>query len=120
MNKNLEEIIELSDRLLSFKIKRHALKEKFQAKTTIGHSGGIFRIDQNFITYLKTLLDLGKESQVILLDINENPVVIENLKIFLLECLDKYFSAIGEYHAGVRDIKLSKPHIREIVYDSQQ
>jgi hypothetical protein len=114
MDKNLEQIIELSDKFLSFKIKRHALKEKFQARTTVGHNGGIFKIDQSFISYLKTLLDLGKETQVILLDINGNPIVIDNLKVFFHESLDKYFSAIGEYHAGVHDLKQTKPQLWDI------
>jgi len=114
MNKNLEQVIELSDKLLSFKIKRHALKEKFQAKTTVGHNGGIFKINQDFISYLKALLDLGKDSQVILIDINDNPIVIEDLKIFFYEILDKYFSALGEYHAGVQHIKEAKPQLWDI------
>jgi len=31
MNKNLEQVIELSDKLLSFKIKRHALQRKISS-----------------------------------------------------------------------------------------
>ena len=118
MNKNLEEIIELSDKMLSFKIKRQAINERFQAKTTIGYSGGIFKIDQSFISYLKTLLDLGKKSQVILLDINNNPIVIEDLSLFLSEMLDRYFSALGEYQASVQHIKESKPQLREVTHDA--
>lgn len=114
MDKNLENIIELSDKLLSFKIKRHVAEEKFQAKITMGYNGGIFKIDQNLISYLKTILDLGKKEQVILLDINENPIVVENLKIFFDDVVDRYFSALGEYQANCQLIKESKPQLWDV------
>jgi len=105
MEKSLESIIKKSDRLLSAKIKRQLLRERFDADITFGYNGGIFKIDQQLITYVNFLLSINKQQNVILLDINHTPVVIENLSQFQKDILDRYFMALGRYNAGYQDLK---------------
>lgn len=105
MEKSLESIIKKSDRLLSVKIKRQTLKERFDADITFGFNGGIFKIDTQLISYVNTLLSLGKQQNIILLDVNKNPIVVEHLSQFQTDILDRYFMALGRYNAGYQDLK---------------
>lgn len=105
MEKSLESIIKKSDRLLSAKIKRQILKERFDADITIGYNGGIFKINQQLISYVTILLSMDKKQNVILLDINETPIVIDNLPHFQKDILDRYFMALGRYNAGFQDLR---------------
>lgn len=109
MDKNLESIIELSDKMLSFRTQRLYIKEKFEADTVFGYGGGIFKIDQSFISYVKVMIDLGKKSNTVVLDINSNPIMIENLDNFLVEIIDRYVSALNRYHAEYQELKSTKP-----------
>lgn len=105
MEKSLETIIKKSDRMLSVRLNRLAIKEKFDADITFGLNGGIFKIDQLLITFVNTLLLRGKTHTVVLLDINQTPILIEDLNEFLLTIMDRYFMALGKYHAGHQDLK---------------
>jgi hypothetical protein len=105
MEKSLELIIKKSDRLLSAKIKRQTLKERFDADITFGYNSGIFKVDQQLITYTNFLLSLDKQHNVILLDINQTPIVIDDLSKFQKDILERYFMALGRYNAGYQDLK---------------
>lgn len=104
MEKNLENIIKHSDRALTVRIKKQVAKEKFSADTTIGFSGGIFKLTPELITYVDFLCKRNKVSNVTLIDSNGNPILIENLENFLSDILDKYFMAVGKYQALYQDL----------------
>jgi spore germination protein GerM len=105
MEKSLETIIKTSDRLLAVKMKRQSLKERFDANITFGMNGGIFKIDQTLISFVNTIISLGKTKNVVLLDVNQTPIVIEDLSCFLQQIVDQYFMSLGAYHAGYQDLK---------------
>lgn len=109
MDKNLEKIIELSDKMLSFRTQQLYIKEKFEAETVVGHSGGIFKLDQSLISYIKTIIDLGKKDNIVVLDMNQTPVLIQDLTLFLSDIVDKYLSALGRYYFETQELKKSKP-----------
>lgn len=109
MIKNLEEIIDLSDKMLSFRTQRLHIKEKFEASTVFGSSGGIFKIDQALIAHVKTLIDFGKKDNVVVLDMNQNPIMIADLSEFLKDIVDRYMSALGRYHSEYQELQSSRP-----------
>jgi hypothetical protein len=105
MEKSLETIIKKSDRMLAVKMKRQSLKEKFDANITFGLNGGIFKIDQSMISFVNTIISLGKTQNVVLLDVNQTPILIEDLSCFQQQIVDQYFMSLGIYHAGYQDLK---------------
>lgn len=105
MEKSLETIIKKSNRMLSVRLKRQALTEKFDADITFGFNGGIFKIDQSLISFVDTVIQHGKTQNAVLLDVNKTPILIEDLKTFLSTIIDRYFMALGKYHAGHQDLK---------------
>lgn len=109
MIKNLEEIIDLSDKMLSFRTQRLHIKEKFEASTIFGYHGGVFKIDQSLIAHVKTLIDFGKKDNVVLLDMNQNPIMITDLSDFLKDILDKYMTALGRYYSEYQELQSTRP-----------
>jgi hypothetical protein len=105
MEKSLESIIKKSNRMLSVRLKRQTLKEKFDADITFGFNTGIFKIDQSLISFVDTIIANGKTHNAVLLDVNQTPILIEDLKLFLSMIIDRYFMALGKYHAGYQDLK---------------
>ena len=98
MDEQLQKALDFSNYRQSFSIQRKALKEKIEAKLTYGANGGIFKIDQSLITFVKFLIDQERIENVPLLDSNGNPVLVPDLKKFLDEILDRYFTSVYEYH----------------------
>lgn len=105
MNKSLEETIKFSHRMLNLKIQRQRIKEIFDSETTFGYNGGIFKINDQLISYVYTLIEIGKISNVVTLDSNGTPILIENIQDFFDIISDRYFMALGKYQAGYTALK---------------
>jgi hypothetical protein len=54
------------------------------------------------------LINKDRSENVVILDANENPILIENLVEFREEIFDRYFSATFEYHEEYTKIKKSR------------
>lgn len=108
MESLLKKALEFSNYKQTLNIQRKTLKERVDAKLTIGHNGGIFKVDRSLITFVQFLIDQGRTSDVPLLDANENPVLIADLSAFRDEILDRYFTATYEYYQEYEKIKKSR------------
>lgn len=108
MDEKLKAALDFSQFRQAFAIQHKILKEKNQAKLTYGHNSGIFKIDRELICFVQMLLDKGRTSSVVLLDINDNPILVENLSTFQEEIMDRYFTATNEYFEEYQKIKKSR------------
>jgi len=116
MENILQQAIEYSDYQSSLNIQKKFLREKFDADTTFGKDGGLFKIDQSLILFTKFLIDNNKITDVVILDSNKNPILITNILEFNREIVDRYFSALGSYHAGYEELKTARrmKHLAEL------
>jgi hypothetical protein len=108
MDDRLKKALDFSNYSNTISIQRKTLKEKVDAKLTFGYNGGIFKINPSLISFVQMLIDRGRTENVPLIDLNENPVLIENLETFRDEILDKYFSSVYEYYEQYDKIKKSR------------
>lgn len=108
MNEMLKKALEFSNYKQSLAIQRKTLKEKLDARLTYGHSGGLFKIDRTLICFVNFLVGEGRTTDVVLMDSNDNPVLIEDLESFKTEILDRYFTAVNESHIEFEKIKKSR------------
>lgn len=108
MDALLEKALEFSNYKQTLAIQRKALKETIDAKLTYGHRGGIFKIDRTLITFVQFLIDQERTENVVLLDTNDNPIMIEDIAKFKDEILDRYFSTTYEYHQQYEKLKKSR------------
>lgn len=107
MDERLKSALDFSNFKQSFSIKLKQIKEKIDAKLTYGYNGGIFKIDRSLLTFVQALLQAGRNN-VVLLDYNENPIMIEDLESFKDEIFDRYFSSTNEYYEEFQKLKKSR------------
>lgn len=91
----LAKALEASNYRLTLNIQRENSKLKLKNHLVYSQNGGLFKITQDFISFVFALSQ-SKESSVIL-DSNENPVLIKDLQIFFEEILSVYQEAMNEY-----------------------
>lgn len=103
----LKKALDFSNYNQTLSIQRRVLKEKFSAQTTFGFNGGIFHIDRSLIVFVEMMVN-NKRSDLILIDLNDNPVLIDDLEKFKSEILDRYFAATYEYHEEYQKIKKNR------------
>ncbi len=108
MDPILQQALDFSNYRQTLAIQRKTLKEQMAGKLTYAKNSGIFKIDRTLITFVQMLIDQGRDSGVVLLDANENPILIDDLNEFKDEIFDRYFSATLEYHEKFQKIKSSR------------
>ena len=86
---------------------RKMLREKLDSSLLYGYNGGIFKVDESLISFVNFLSDQGR-ANIPILDSNKNPILIENLKEFLDEILNVYFSAVLDYYNEYEKIKKNR------------
>ena len=102
MDERLQKALEFGNYTVTLNNQKKLLKEKFIDQCVFYTNGYKFKINQDLITYCKTLIDLGHTADVVLIDTNENPARIEDLNKFLDEILHIYFSNLNEWRTFIR------------------
>lgn len=108
MQEQLKKALEFSNYKQTFSLQRKILKEKVDAKLTFGYAGGIFKIDRTLLTFVQMLQDQGRTDGVVLLDVNNNPILVEDLSTFRDEIFDRYFTSTNEFFEEYQTLKRSR------------
>lgn len=108
MEEQLKKALDFSNYRQTFSIQRKTLREKVDSKLTYGYGGGIFKIDRELIVFVEFLLTKNRKSGVVLLDLNENPILITDLEKFQEEIMDRYFAVTNEYFEEYQILKKSR------------
>jgi hypothetical protein len=108
MQEQFKNALEFANYQQTFSIQRKTLKEKIEAKLTYGFNNGLFRIDQNLLTFVDLLCTKGRTAGVVILDVNENPVLIDDLEKFKDEIFSRYFETTNEYFEQYQTLKKSR------------
>lgn len=88
---------------------------KAEKGLTYSLNGGIFKITPELISFTQTLLAL-EQNDVILVDINKNPIEVKDLKKFQQEIVDRYYETMNEFLAeftAVRQKRTTEALIKE-------
>ena len=108
MQEHLDKALEFANYRQTFAIQRKTLKEKIDAQLTYGVNGGIFKIDRSLLNFVEMLIFKSRRENVVLLDKNDNPILIEDLTKFRDEIFDRYFSATFAYLEEYQKIKKAR------------
>jgi hypothetical protein len=108
MQEQFKNALEFANYQQTFSIQRKTLKEKIEAKLTYGFNNGLFRINQNLLTFVEILCTKGRTTGVVILDVNENPVLIDDLEKFKDEIFSRYFETTNEYFEQYQVLKKSR------------
>ena len=108
MQPQLKAALDFANYQQTFSIQKKILKERSEAKLTYGHNGGIFHIDRDLLTFVEMLCVKGRITDVVLLDINQNPILITNVETFRDEIFSRYFEVTNEYFEQYQKIKKSR------------
>lgn len=108
MDDKLKSALAFSNYRQTLATQRRLLKEKLEARLTYGFNGGIFKIDQNLLTFVDFFIKNGRTESIPLIDANGNPIMVHDLEKFKDEILDRYFSATNEYIDSFDKLKKSR------------
>ncbi len=82
-------------------LKRKFLFEKFLDNNIVAKNGGLFVINENFLCFLFQI----KETTQYILDMNNNPILIDNIQEFYTESYNQYFKSLKEFAEESENLK---------------
>lgn len=114
MDERIEKAFGVANYMATLSNQRRIILEEFNQKLIYYINGGTFKITPDLITFTKTMLDIGHETDVQFIDQNNFPVLIADVTAFYETIVEIYFQSINEYAAKFAEIK-SKRKVEDIV-----
>jgi len=109
MNKDsIQKVIETSDKLRLLNFQKIRAKEKFEVNSILGYESGLFKVDSNLLVYTSYLLQNGRQKDTIILDSNENPILIKDVRKFQEAIQDRYYTALDVYYNDIKEVEIIK------------
>lgn len=108
MDDTLKKAFDIANYMAVLSNQRHVLKEEFKQNLIHYENGGTFTITKELLNFVNTLSNLGNIEDVVLIDDNEQPVNIENIKDFFDTTMNIYQEAVNEYYTKFQKIKTNR------------
>jgi hypothetical protein len=101
---NITTVLEFANYQSSLKQQKEILKQKFKDDCIYAHNGGLFLPD---FAWLAGVSIINEPSQWII-DINGNPIWVEDIKEFYRLAYANYAKALDQFGAAYRDLKTQR------------
>jgi hypothetical protein len=108
MDKQLQKAFEIANYMETLASQKQVLKEEYFQNIIFYHNGGVFHATENRISFVKTLVDLAKDTRAVLVDENNLPVEVENINEFLEKMLAVYYTTTNEYWTRYSQLRQSR------------
>jgi hypothetical protein len=107
MDERLENALKFANYMTLFESQKRILKEKYQNNLLFFYNGSQFTVSQQLISFLASLKTLNQD-EIVLVDDNELPVLIEDLEDFTSKILNVYFYATNSYLGEYNKLKKNR------------
>lgn len=108
MDDAIQKAYDIANYMQSLASQKHILKEEYNQNLIVYHNGGIFKADQTFISFVKVLADLSDSDHAVLVDVNQTPIDIANISLFLTTLVSTYTEASNRYYTKFSELKKSR------------
>jgi len=107
MDERLKKALEFSNYMVTLNNQKRMLTEKYYQSLIHYYKGGQFSVNQGLISFCQTLSN-NDQDEVVLIDDNNTPILIDNLENFMTDILDVYFTSSNEYLNEFNKLKTSR------------
>lgn len=107
MDPKLERALEFSQYRETLNNQMQALKSQVEAKLMHSVNGGTFKVSPELITFVELLINKG-QSESVILDINDTPILITDLEDFQTDILSRYHEVTNDYLTQYESIRKSR------------
>jgi hypothetical protein len=114
MDERIEKAFETANYMATLSNQKRIAQEEFEQQLIFYVNGSTFKITTDLISYIKTVIELGRTTDVVFIDSNNVPVLIDNVQKFLDNISSCYFTACQVYLDKYNDIRV-KRKIKDII-----
>lgn len=116
MDERLEKALNFSNYMVTLNNQKRMLKEKYYQNLIHYYKGGQFSVSQGLISFCQTLVN-NEQDDVVLVDDNDTPILIDSLEDFMADILNIYFTASNDYYVEYDKLKKSRSVEKLVDYE---
>lgn len=105
MDDKIKQAFDTANYVATFSNQRRIIQEELNQKLVYYINGGTFKVTLELINFTKTALDLGHTTDVVFVDQNKIPVLVNDVRSFLDDLLSVYFESVNDYYRQYADLK---------------
>lgn len=114
MDEKIEKALATANFVATLSNQKRIILEEYEQNMFYYLNGATFKITPELIAFVKSLVDLGTTTNVVLIDANKLPVTVDDLEKFLESLISTYTDVTNEYASKYDAIK-TKRKIADIV-----
>jgi hypothetical protein len=114
MDERLEKAFQTANYMATLTNQRRVAFEEFTQNLIYYTQGSSFLITKELISFVSSMIELGHTQNVIVVDDNNVPVSIPNLKEFQSTIVDQYHRATNTYYSAYTEIR-SKRKVQDLI-----
>jgi hypothetical protein len=114
MDERIEKAFSVANYMSTLAGQKRIILEEYNQQLVHYVNGATFKVGPELVSFVKTLVDLGHTTDVVLVDGNNFPVLIDNVETFLDSIVTLYVKATKQYADKYNDIRI-KRKIADIV-----
>jgi hypothetical protein len=118
MDKRLEQALDFSNFRMILTTRQENLKVLMNNKLMLSYGGGLFKVDKELLTFVGLYL-LGGDKELILIDENDIPIKIEDLKDFAVRATTQYEKALEQYYNSYQKLSEARDIRKVIDWDEE-
>lgn len=107
MDERLEKALEFSKYMSTLSNQRRLLHEKYLENSIHYLNGGKFTVDKELINFCNMMV-ISNQDSVILIDDNQMPIEVADIRKFLEDILNIYFTNTQEYFVEFNKLKSNR------------
>ena len=107
MDDRLSKALEFSNYTLTLNNQKRNIKARVAQLQLVHNGAGVFIADQSSIAFIKTMIELGHKSGIII-DSKENPIKVPNYTELLDKLVNAYISSAQEYDVEYAKLRKSR------------
>jgi len=108
MDERIEKAFGVANFMATLSNQKRIILEEYNQQLIHYVDGATFKVGPELISFIKTLVDLKNTKNIVLVDDNNLPVLITDLKIFLKDIVEVYNTATAEYADRYNEIKIKR------------
>lgn len=117
MDERLSKALEFSNYMTTINNQKRMFKEQYFENLIYFYQGGQFTVTKELVTFISLLINQNNVNDVVLIDDNDRPIMIDNLEDFFDNILDTYFTASNKYYQNYAS--LSKKRNVELLISNE-
>ena len=108
MDDRLKSALDVANRMVTFNTQKELMRQEYKESCLYHENGHQFTIDRELINFLTSLIQMGHNEDVVIIDDFENPYMIENIEEFRSNIFNIYAEKSNEYYHKYINLKKSR------------